>query len=76
MGPAIAEIQLLQKLTFKIPGQGHGRGQSPKSQHVSHFLSIHVIPFVDTVGPLAGLRGLIDMRINHGLSLGHAYSIG
>ena len=43
--PSIPEIQLFQNLTLKIQGQGHERGQSPKPQSVSHFLSIHIILF-------------------------------
>ena len=45
IGPPIPEIQLFKKLTLKIQGQGHGWGQSWKSQHGSDIQSTH-IPFV------------------------------
>ena len=43
--PPIPEMQLFKKLTSKIQGQGHGWGQSSKSQCESNILSTH-IPFV------------------------------
>ena len=45
IGPPIPGIQLFQNLTLKIQGQGHGWGQSLKSQHGSNIQSTH-IPFV------------------------------
>ena len=42
---AIPGIQLFQNLTLKIQGQGHGWGQSWKSQHGAYIQSTH-IPFV------------------------------
>ena len=47
IGPPIPEMQLFQKLTLKIQGQGHGWGQSSKSQWESNILSTH-IPFVQS----------------------------
>ena len=41
----IPGIQLFQNLTLEIQGQGHGWGQSWKSQHGSNIQSTH-IPFV------------------------------
>ena len=40
--PPIPVIQLLKKVTFKIQGQGHGWGQSSKSQSGSKLLSSHI----------------------------------
>ena len=45
IGPSIPEIQHFQNFTLKIKGQGHGWGQSLKSQCGSNILSTH-IPFV------------------------------
>ena len=45
IGPPIPGIQLFQNFTLKIQGQGHGWGQSLKSQHGSNIQSTH-IPFV------------------------------
>ena len=43
--PPIPKLQQFQYLTLKIQGQGHGWGQSLKSQCESNILSTH-IPFV------------------------------
>ena len=45
IGPPIPGIQLFQNLTLKIQGQGHGWGQSWKSQHGAYIQSTD-IPFV------------------------------
>ena len=45
IGPPTPGIQLFQNLKLKIQGQGHGWGQSLKSQHGSNIQSTH-IPFV------------------------------
>ena len=45
IGHPIHKIRLFQKLILKIRGQGHGWGQSLKSQHGSNILSTQ-IPFV------------------------------
>ena len=45
IGLPIPGIQLFQNLTLKIQGQGHGWGQSLKSQHGSNIQSTH-IPFL------------------------------
>ena len=45
IGHPIPELRLFQNLILKIKGQGHGWGQSWKSQCASNILSIH-IPFV------------------------------
>ena len=45
IGHPILELRLFQNLTLKIKGQGHGWGQSWKSQHESNIQSTH-IPFV------------------------------
>ena len=42
IGPPIPGIQLFQNLTLKIQGQGHGWGQSLKSQHGSSIQSTHI----------------------------------
>ena len=42
IGPLVPQIQLFQKLTLKIQGQGHGWGQSSKSQCESNILSTHI----------------------------------
>ena len=42
IGPPIPGIQLFQNLTLKIHGQGHGWGQSLKSQHGSNIQSTHI----------------------------------
>ena len=44
-GPTFLRCSYLKKLTLKIQGQGHGWGQSSKSQCESNILSIH-IPFI------------------------------
>ena len=41
IGPPIPEMQLFEKLTLKIQGQGHGWGHSSKSRCESNILSIH-----------------------------------
>ena len=43
IGHPIPEIRLFQNLTLKIQGQGHGWGQSWKSQHGSIILSTHIL---------------------------------
>ena len=45
IGHPIPELRLFQNLTLKIKGQGHGWGQSWKSQCGSNILSAH-IPFI------------------------------
>ena len=45
IGHPIPELRLFQNLTLNIKGQGHGWGQSWKSQHGSNIQSTH-IPFV------------------------------
>ena len=45
IGHTIPELRLFKNLTLKIKGQGHGWGQSPKSQCGSNILSAH-IPFI------------------------------
>ena len=45
IGHPIHKIRLFQNLTLKIQGQGHGWGESWKSQHGSNILSTH-IPFI------------------------------
>ena len=41
--PPIPEIQLFKKvMTLKVHGQGHGWGQSSKSQYDSNILSTHI----------------------------------
>ena len=42
IGPRVPGIQLFQSLTLKIKGQGHGWGQSWKSQHGSNIQSTHI----------------------------------
>ena len=42
IGPPVPEIQLFQKFTLKIQGQGHRWGQSSKSQCKSNILSTHI----------------------------------
>ena len=42
IGPPIPEMQLFKKLTLKIQGQGHGWGQSSKSQCESNILLTHI----------------------------------
>ena len=51
----IPEIWLFQNLTLKIQGQGHGWGESSKSQSGCNFLSTH-IPFVPCQSALPFLR--------------------
>ena len=55
IGPPVSETQLLKKMTFKIQGQGHGWGQSSKSQRESNILSTH-IPFIPYQSALPFLR--------------------
>ena len=55
IGPPIPEMQLFKKLTLKIQGQGHGWGQSSKSQGESNILSTH-IPLVPCQSALPFLR--------------------
>ena len=43
IGHPIPEIQLFQNFTLKIQGQGHGWGQSLKSQCESNILSTHIL---------------------------------
>ena len=45
IGHPISELRLFQNLTLKIKGQGHGWGQSWKSQHGTNIQSTH-LPFV------------------------------
>ena len=54
-GHPIPEIQLFQNFTLKIQGQGHGCGQSWKSQSGCNILSTH-IPFVPCQSALPYLR--------------------
>ena len=55
IGPPVPEIHLFRKLTLKIQGQGHGWGQSSKSQCESNILSTH-IPLVPCQSALPFLR--------------------
>ena len=55
IGCPIPEIRLFQNLTLKIPGQGHGWGQSWKSQSVCNILSTR-IPFALCQSVLTLLR--------------------
>ena len=55
IGHPILEIQLFQNLTLKIQGQGHGWGQSLKSQCESSIISTH-IPFVPCQSAIPFLR--------------------
>ena len=55
IGHPIPEIRLFQNLTLKIQGQGHGWGQSWKSQSGCNILSTH-IPFVPCQSALPFLR--------------------
>ena len=55
IGHPIPEIRLFQNLTLKIQGQGHGWGQSWKSQSGCNILSTH-IPFVQCQSTLQFLR--------------------
>ena len=55
IGPYVPEIQLFKILTLKIQGQGHGWGQSSKSQCESNILSTH-IPLVLCQSALPFLR--------------------
>ena len=43
IGHPIPELRLFQNLTLKIKGQGHGWGQSWKSQHGSNIQSTHIL---------------------------------
>ena len=42
IGPLVPKKELFQKLTLKIQGQGHGWGQSSKSQCKYNILSTHI----------------------------------
>ena len=53
--PPIPELQQFQYFTLKIQGQGHGWGQSLKSQCESNILSTH-IPFVPCQSAIPFLR--------------------
>ena len=53
--PPIPKLQQFQYLTLKIQGQGHGWGQSLKSQCESNILSTH-IPFVPCQSAIPFLR--------------------
>ena len=53
--PPIPKLQQLQYLTLKIQGQGHGWGQSLKSQCESNILSTH-IPFIPCQSAIPFLR--------------------
>ena len=55
IGPPIPELWLFQNLTLKTKGQGHGWGNSSKSQCGSSILSTH-IPFVPCQSALPFLR--------------------
>ena len=55
IGHPIPELRLIQNLTLKIKGQGHGWDHSWKSQCGSNILSIH-IPFVPCQSALPFLR--------------------
>ena len=55
IGHPIPEIQLFQNLTLKIQGQGHGWGQSLKTQWESNILSTHS-PFVPCQSAIPFLR--------------------
>ena len=55
IGPPVPEIQPFKKLTLKIQGQGHGWGQSSKSQCKSNILLTH-IPFVPCQSAFPFLR--------------------
>ena len=53
--PPIPELQQFQYFTLKIQGQGHGWGQSLKSQCETNILSTH-IPFVPCQSAISFLR--------------------
>ena len=55
IGHHILEIRLFQNFTLQIQGQGHGWGQSWKSQSVCNILSTHII-FVSCQSALPFLR--------------------
>ena len=55
IGHPIQKIRLFQNLTLKIQGQGHGWGQSWKSQNGCSILATH-IPFVPCQSALPFLR--------------------
>ena len=55
MGHPIPEIRLFQNLTLKIQGNGHGWGESSKSQSGCNILSTH-IPFVPCQSAVPFLR--------------------
>ena len=55
IGHPIPEIRLFQNVTLKIQGQGHGWGQSWKTQSGCNILSTH-IPFVPCQSALPFLR--------------------
>ena len=52
---SLPELWLFKNLTLKIKGQGHGWGQSSKSQYGCNILSTH-IPFVPCQSALPFLR--------------------
>ena len=54
-GHPIPEIRLFKNLTLKIQGQGHGWGESWKSQHGSNILSTH-IPLIPCQSAILFLR--------------------
>ena len=55
IGPPFLRCSYIKKLTLKIQGQGHGWGQSSKSQCESNILSTHV-PLVPCQSALPFLR--------------------
>ena len=58
MGPPIPEIRLFQHLILKIPGKGHGRGQSSRSHPVVPNWSSHAW---DTASYKVDLENLTSM---------------
>ena len=55
IGHPIHKIRFFQNLTLKIQGQGHGWGESWKSQHGFNILSTH-IPFIPCQSAIPFLR--------------------
>ena len=55
IGHPIHKIRLFQNLTLKIQGQGHGWGESWKSQHGCNILSTH-IPLIPCQSAIPFLR--------------------
>ena len=55
IGHPIHKIRLFQNFTSKIQGQGHGWGESWKSQHGSNILSTH-IPLIPCQSAIPFLR--------------------